>query len=151
MLFAAGDDHQHHYEPNPVAEVQDTGHWEFFETLFGNPVAWHLPPIDLNVIGIPHKIQITKFMVLELIAAVLIILIYVPLARRIREGGLPKGRFWNFFEALLTFIRDEVARPNLDKPKHDGGIAVMTASTKNQRGEVVATADGKILVANRPA
>ena len=39
----------------------------------------------------------------------------------------------------------------LDKPKHDGGIAVMTASTKNQRGEVVATADGKILVANRPA
>ena len=113
VLFAA-EEHGHasHVpsDPNPVAEVQDTHHWEFFEFLFKEPVGWHLPAIDLGF----YKFQVTKFMVLELIAALLILLIYVPLARKIRHGGLPTGRFWNFFEVLLTFIRDEVARPNLD-------------------------------------
>jgi len=95
-----------HHEPTPVHEVQDMADWVFFEFLFGEPKSWHLP----KILGI----QITKFMILELIAAGLILLIYIPLARRIRQGGLPRGRFWNFFEGVLTFIRDEVARPNLD-------------------------------------
>jgi F-type H+-transporting ATPase subunit a len=36
----------------------------------------------------------------------------VPLARH-QTGELPKGRWWNGFETLLTFIRDDVAEPNL--------------------------------------
>ena len=39
------------------------------------------------------------------------------MARRIRGGGPPKGLFWNFFEVMLVFIRDEVARPSIGK--HD--------------------------------
>ena len=39
----------------------------------------------------------------------------------------------------------------LDKPKHDGGIVVMTARCENQHGNVVAEAEGKMLVANRRA
>jgi F-type H+-transporting ATPase subunit a len=50
-------------------------------------------------------------MLLELVAAVLMVVIFVPLARRIATGGPPKGLLWNFFEAMLVFIRDEVARP----------------------------------------
>jgi acyl dehydratase len=38
-----------------------------------------------------------------------------------------------------------------DKPKHGGGIAVMSGSCSNQDGEVVAEADGKLLVRNRGA
>ena len=38
----------------------------------------------------------------------------------------------------------------LDKPKHEGGIVVMSGETKNQKGEVAIEANGKILVANRP-
>jgi acyl dehydratase len=38
----------------------------------------------------------------------------------------------------------------LDKPKHKGGIVVMSGETKNQRGEIAIEADGKILVASRP-
>ena len=45
MLFAAG---HKEYKPDPVAEVQDTGVWEFFEELFKEPVGWHLPVIDLG-------------------------------------------------------------------------------------------------------
>ena len=61
--------------------------------------------------------QLTKFMVLELVAAALMLLIFLTLARRIRGGGPPKGLFWNFFEVMLVFIRDEVARPSIGK--HD--------------------------------
>ena len=57
--------------------------------------------------------QLTKFMVLELIAAALMLAIFLPLARRIRTGSAPKGLFWNFFEVMLVFIRDEVARPSI--------------------------------------
>ena len=37
----------------------------------------------------------------------------------------------------------------LDKPKHGGGIVVMKCEAKNQHGDVVVEADGKILVAAR--
>lgn len=39
----------------------------------------------------------------------------------------------------------------LDKPKHKGGIVVMSGEMKNQRGELAIEADGKILVASKPA
>ncbi len=38
----------------------------------------------------------------------------------------------------------------LDKPKHHGGIVVLTCECRNQEGTVVAEADGKILVQSRP-
>jgi F-type H+-transporting ATPase subunit a len=60
--------------------------------------------------------QITRFMVLELIAAILIILIFVPLSRRLANGP-PRGRFWNMFEAMVLFIRDAVVRPGIGR--HD--------------------------------
>jgi F-type H+-transporting ATPase subunit a len=73
--------------------------------------SFHLPfgkHLDLPEI---FGFQVTKFMVLELVAAVLMIVVFIPLARRIATGEPPKGRFWNFFEAILVFLRDEVARP----------------------------------------
>jgi acyl dehydratase len=39
----------------------------------------------------------------------------------------------------------------IDKPKIDGGIAAMTAVCHNQRNELVAEADGKIMLKNRRA
>ena len=56
-------------------------------------------------------LQITKFMVLEVLAALLMLLLFIPLARRIRTGEPVKGRFWNLLEVFLLFIRDEVVRP----------------------------------------
>jgi len=38
----------------------------------------------------------------------------------------------------------------LDKPRHAGGIVVLKGEAKNQHGDVVVEADGKILVATRP-
>jgi F-type H+-transporting ATPase subunit a len=92
-MFAAVD---------PLEHVLDSDHWAFFENL---DLEFHLP----------HPF--TKFMVLELIAAVLIVVIFIPLARRARTGEPVKGPFLNAFESLLTFIRDQVARPNIGE--HD--------------------------------
>src|SRR5262245_6653607 len=56
---------------------------------------------------------ITKFMVLEVIAAVLVFLIYRGLAKRAAGGAPIRGGFWNFWEAIVLFLRDEVVRPTI--------------------------------------
>jgi F-type H+-transporting ATPase subunit a len=72
---------------------------------------WHFGPWQVFGYPIEFEWQLTKYMVLEVVAAVLMIGIFVPLAWRIRRGGRPRGLFWNFFEVILVFIRDQVARP----------------------------------------
>jgi acyl dehydratase len=49
-----------------------------------------------------------------------------------------------------TLASEWTVTSKLDKPKHRGGILVMQGSAKNQNGETVIEADGKILVASRP-
>ena len=104
----------HQHVPNAFHHVMDTGRWEFFDRVFGIPVEWNLPAIPMPW----GSLQITKFMVLELIAAGLILLIYIPLARRAASGELPRGWRWNMFEVLLTFVRNDIARPNLGGEHH---------------------------------
>jgi F-type H+-transporting ATPase subunit a len=86
---------------NPADLVKHVNDAEAFELPFGIEVK--LP----EVFG--H--QITKFMVLELVAAILMVLIFVPLARKLANDKPPKGRFWNMFEAMVLFLRDGVVRP----------------------------------------
>ena len=50
-----------------------------------------------------------------------------------------------------TLATEWTVTDKLDKPKHDGGIVVMRCTAKNQDGVVVVEADGKILVAAKPA
>src|SRR5438874_4049731 len=83
---------------NPFDHVLDSAHWAFFETQ-----GWeiHLPW------------GLTRFKVLLLIAAVLMLIIFIPLARRARTGEPPRGGFWNAFEGILAFIREKVAKPSI--------------------------------------
>ena len=76
----------------------------------------HLPLVGWFKIG-RYSVP-TKYMWLMLIAAVLTFVIYRGLARRVEHGDYPRGPFWNFFESLLTFIRDEVAKPNFPEHAH---------------------------------
>ena len=50
-----------------------------------------------------------------------------------------------------TLATEWTVREKLDKPKHRGGIVVMSGVCANQHGDTVLEADGKILVASRPA
>jgi F-type H+-transporting ATPase subunit a len=81
---------------DPFEHVVDQNNWQIFESLH---LAFRLPG------------RLTKYMVLELIVAAVVVAIFVPLARRVQTGEPVKGKFWNAFETLLTFIRDQVVRP----------------------------------------
>jgi F-type H+-transporting ATPase subunit a len=69
--------------------------------------------------AIEPGLLISKFMVLQLVVLVLCLLIFRGLAKRIGSGVPAKGRFWNFWEAIALFIRDEVVRPTIGDHSHD--------------------------------
>ncbi|MEQ9410828.1 MAG: F0F1 ATP synthase subunit A [Fuerstiella sp.] len=91
------DDSFHH--------VRDFG---FFELPGGHHIA--LPEI--------FGMQITKFMVLQLVAFGICAFVFRGLARRIQSGQPAHGRFWNFWEAIALFVRDEVVRPTIGDDHH---------------------------------
>ena len=95
---------------DPLEHVMDSDVWELFPT-----AGWaiHLPNYG-------QFLRLTKFMILEVIAAVLIAAIYIPMARRLQSGQVPQGPWDNSFEVLLTFVREEIARPALSPPEDHG-------------------------------
>lgn len=94
-----------HKEPSAMDHVMDSHSWHLFDFL----PHIHLP----KILGL----QITKFMLLEVVAAVLVVIVFVPLARRMASGEPPRGAWDNAFESLLTFVRDQIAKPSLGE--HD--------------------------------
>jgi 3-hydroxybutyryl-CoA dehydratase len=48
-----------------------------------------------------------------------------------------------------TLSTEWTVTEKLDKPKHRGGICVLGGVSKNQRGEIVVEAEGKILVSSK--
>jgi len=68
---------------------------------------------------------ISKFMILEIVAAAIMAVIFIRLARRMASGGAPRGRAWNLFEAMLLFVRDEMARPAIGKHDADRFVPLL--------------------------
>jgi F-type H+-transporting ATPase subunit a len=97
-----------HASPDPFSHVGDSDHFEFFDTL-GESGSWHLPIFE--------PFDKPKFFLLITIAALILCALYIPIARKIRTGAVPTGRLWNGLEFLLTFIRDQVAKPAIGE--HD--------------------------------
>ncbi|MHC4879934.1 MAG: F0F1 ATP synthase subunit A [Planctomycetota bacterium] len=95
--MAGHTDHFHHVRDFPFLEL---------------PGGMHL---DLPNIG---GFQVTKFMVLQVIAGALTLLIFKGLSKRVASGEPTRGRFWNFWEAIALFIRDEVVRPTVGDGHH---------------------------------
>lgn len=63
-------------------------------------------------------LQLTKYMVLQVVAGLFLLLVFRGLARRVASGTPPKGAWWNFWETLALYIRDTVVRPTIGIP-HD--------------------------------
>lgn len=59
----------------------------------------------------PLDLKFTKFMAIELVVAILICIFSIGLAKAIKGGALPRGRFRHMLEAMLLYFRDNVARP----------------------------------------
>lgn len=88
--------------------------------------SFELPRFVMDIVGhdaltLPKILgfQITKYMLLQVVAGLLALLIFRGLAARVRDGQPARGRWWNFWEALALYIRDEVVRPAVGVPHHD--------------------------------
>jgi F-type H+-transporting ATPase subunit a len=94
------------HSENPLAHVVDH---DTLEIPWWNPPTFeweiHLPQIP--IVGV----QLTRFMVMQLVASVLMCMVLVPVVRHIARTPYSRGWFMNMFEAMLLFIRDDVARP----------------------------------------
>jgi F-type H+-transporting ATPase subunit a len=94
MIFAA----------SAFEHVLDSLDWHVFD--FFHIHLWgHHDALDGKGFGL------TKYSILMILAAIIICAIYIPLAKKIRTGEAPTGTFWNLFESILVFIRDDIAKP----------------------------------------
>jgi F-type H+-transporting ATPase subunit a len=91
------------HSSNPLEHVIDGNTLEL--PWLVSPYYWE---IELGKIA---GFQITRFMVMELIAAGLLIAIMIPVVRHIARTPYSRGWFANMFEAAFLFIRDQIARP----------------------------------------
>lgn len=61
---------------------------------------------------------ISKYMILEVVLAAILLALFTRLARTVQSGAPPRGWFANLFEAMILFVRDQIARPAIDSHDH---------------------------------
>jgi len=59
------------------------------------------------------NVAISKFMVIELVVGLILIVVFSWLGRKVAHGAPPKGKIWNLLEAFVVFIRDQIAEPSV--------------------------------------
>lgn len=68
---------------------------------------------------------ISKFMILEVLVAAVLVFLFTKLASYVSNGRPAKGKLWNMLEAFLLFIRDDVARPAIGKHDADRFVPLL--------------------------
>ncbi len=68
------------------------------------------PPKNLHEHA-PGRFNLSKFMILESVVAIILIVVFSRLARKVGSGASPKGTSWNLLESIVVYLRDHVARP----------------------------------------
>ena len=136
-------DHAHHdmgtvegrkslfFDPDHlIAHVQDQTFFELPSGDGAHPTHLHIPQVSpwsreepmiaapsgalSKFIG-PTSFQPTKFVVLELLAAILVAAIVIPYAKRIKSGDRPVGKFWNMIDVVVLYVKNEIAEPAIGK------------------------------------
>jgi F-type H+-transporting ATPase subunit a len=106
----------HVYLPQPLAKVEigpdgkpvTDAHGHVAYTEFWRPNTG-VALLDKSIE--PLDFKLTKFMVLELVVALVMCVFFIGLAAKMKRGGPPRGRLWNMLEAFLVYFRDNVTRP----------------------------------------
>ncbi len=84
------------------------------------PVSYQIVRLDGSSPG--FDFSITAHLVYFWLAALVVMLLFFPLAIRYRKGigrnSEPQGAFQNMFETLVIFIRDEIALQNIGQQKY---------------------------------
>jgi F-type H+-transporting ATPase subunit a len=70
-----------------------------------------------NAYEVQSGFGISRYMVIEVIVAILLLLAFRWLAGRVSTGTAPRGKMWNFLEGFVTFIRNNIVVPAMGE--HD--------------------------------
>jgi F-type H+-transporting ATPase subunit a len=100
MLFADAADTTIKKQLDPFSHVRDSNEFHIFDNLH-----IHLPE------------PLTKFLIILLLSGVIVAVLMIWLANKVKSGETPRGRLWNLAEGALFFIRDKIARPAIGE--HD--------------------------------
>ena len=68
---------------------------------------------------------ISKFMILELVVAVILVVLFTRLAKQVRDGSLPRGRLFGMLEVMMLYMRDNVARPAIGEHDADRFVPLL--------------------------
>lgn len=82
----------------------------FLVALAGSDPLSHV--LDHELQWLTENLQVTKHVLMMLLAAVLCLILFPMVAKQL-EGGVPRGRFAGLFEVILVYIRDEMVKPFL--------------------------------------
>lgn len=83
-------------------------------------------------------IGISRFMIIEVFVALVLWGIFSWLARNVTGGSRPRGTLWNLLEAMVCFVRDQIARPVIGHEPHSLA-AESTSSSVAHGGHAVAS------------
>lgn len=92
---------------DPFHEVVDADHYLISESL-----GWTIPLPKIYLPGI-GDFQITKFHVLLTLSAIIVTVLMLWLARKMKDGETPRGWAWNALEGIYFFVRDKIARAGM--------------------------------------
>ncbi|MDX1420886.1 MAG: F0F1 ATP synthase subunit A [Rubricoccaceae bacterium] len=80
----------------------------------GDPLETGIVPVEGEIVA---DLSMTRHTVFLFIAALLTLLIFLPIGAKYRKGvgreTAPKGRAQNLFEVLVIYVREEIAKPTM--------------------------------------
>lgn len=68
---------------------------------------------------------ISKFMILETVIMILLVVVFKKYGEKIKDGQPPRGKFWNGLDAFLLYLRDNVARPAIGDHDADKFVPIL--------------------------
>lgn len=68
---------------------------------------------------------LSKFMVIEVVIALILWGLFAWLGRQTEDGGRPKGGLWNLLEVFVVYLRDQVARPAIGAHEGDRFVPLL--------------------------
>jgi F-type H+-transporting ATPase subunit a len=78
-------------------------------------------PQPLATLRNPYELQsglgISRYMVIEVVVAIIMFLLFRWLAGKVVSGNAPQGKMWNFLEATVLFVRNRIVVPAMGE--HD--------------------------------
>lgn len=57
---------------------------------------------------------LSKYMLIEVAVAIIMLVVFKWLAGKIQGGDAPKGKVWNFLESFLTFIKTDIVEKGIE-------------------------------------